>query len=107
MDNRHDIFIQGIEQKRRIKLTFFCMEHQRNLVRQCAPLHYSRGKIEGDGLDCYYLWDFESDDGNKVLALPQSRIVSMELTEDTFCIEDFSNSENTKSKSKKGPPLRP
>jgi len=107
VDNGHDIFIQGIEQKRRLKLTFFCVEHQRNLVRQCAPLHYSSGKIEGDGLDCYYLWDFESDDGNKVLALPQSRIVSMELTEDTFCIEDFSNSENTKSKSKKGPPLRP
>jgi hypothetical protein len=103
VDNGHDIFIQGIEQKRRLKLTFFCVEHQRNLVRQCAPLHYSSGKIEGDGLDCYYLWDFESDDGNKVLALPQSQIVGMELTEDTFRVEDFVDYRTTKAKSTQDP----
>jgi hypothetical protein len=88
-------------------LTFFCLEHQRNLISQCAPLHYSRGKIEGDGLDCYYLWDFETGDGNKVLTLPQSQIVSMEWTEDTFSIEDFSSSEKMKVKSTKDPSLRP
>lgn len=85
----HDIFIRGIEQKRRLKLTFFSREHQRNLVRQCAPLHYSKGKIEGDDLDHYFIWDFEATKGNNFLALPQSQIVSMELTEDTFRFEDF------------------
>jgi hypothetical protein len=99
----HDIFIQGIEHKRRLILTFFCMEHQRNLIRLCAPLHYSTGKSKGDGLDCYYLWDFEADDGNNVLALPKSQIVAMELTEDAFRVEDFSSSEKTKVRPTKGP----
>jgi len=85
----HDIFIRGIEQKRRLKLTFFSMEHQRNLGRQCAPLHYSKSKTKGDDLDHYYIWDFEATKGNNFLALPQSQIVSMELTEDTFRTEDF------------------
>ena len=103
MHSGHDIFIQGIEHKRRIILTFFCMEHQRNLIRQCAPLHYSTGKIEGDGLDCYYLWDFEATMGSNFLALPPSQIVMMELTEDAIFVEDFRNRRKKTGESTKDP----
>ena len=103
MHSDHDIFIQGIEQKRRLKLTFFSREHFRKLLRQCAPLYYSKGRIEGDGLDSYYLWDFEATKGSHFLALPPSQIVTMELAEETYNVEDFSNREKTKANSTKGP----
>jgi hypothetical protein len=99
----HNIFIQGIEQKKKLRLTFFSREHFRKLLRQCAPLYYSKRQIEGDGLDSYYLWDFEATKGSRFLALPSSQIVTMELTEDTFNMEDFSSHEEMKVNSTKGP----
>jgi len=99
----HDIFIQGIEQKRRIKMTFSGKKKLQNLVRQCAPLYYSKGRIERDGLDSYYIWDFEATKGSHFLALLPSQIVTMELAEETFNVEDFSGREETKANSTKGP----
>jgi len=93
MHSDHNVFIQGIEQKRRIKMTFSGRKNPQNLPRLCAPLHYSKGHIEGDDLDCYYFWDFEAVRGSHFLALPSSLIATMELAEGTFKIEDFSTSE--------------
>ena len=103
MHSDHDIFIQGIEQKRRIKMTFLGRKNLQNLVRQCAPLHYSEGHIEGDGLNCYYLWDFEATKGSHFLALPPSQIIAMDFTEGTFNIEDFSSFRKTTAGLTKGP----
>ena len=91
----HDIFIQGIEKKRRVKITFSGRKNPQNLSRECAPLHYSQGRIEGDDLDCYYVWDFEANKGSHFLALSPSHIVTMELAEGTFKIEDFSDFRKT------------
>ncbi|MCP4607266.1 MAG: hypothetical protein GY845_00940 [Planctomycetes bacterium] len=95
MHSDHDVFIQGVEQKRRIRINFSGRKNPQNLPRQCAPLHYSKGRIDGDDLDCYYLWDFEAAGGGHFLALPPSQIVTMELTEITFKIEDFSDFRRT------------
>lgn len=94
MHRDHDIFIQGIEQEKRLKLTFFSRKLCREVVSLCAPLHYSKG-VSGtapsveDELACYYLWDFEAEKGSNFLALSPSKIVSMKLTEDVFRVQDF------------------
>ena len=93
MHSDHDIFIQGIQQKKRLRLTFLSEKNPKNLPRQCAPLHYSKGHIEGDGLDCYYIWDFEAAQGGHFLALSPSQISMMELAEGTFKIEDLTTAE--------------
>ncbi len=102
MHSDHNVFIQGIQQKKRLKLTFSGRKNPQSLVRQCAPLHYSKGQIEGDDLDSYYLWDFEVTKGNHFLSLSPSQIVAMELAESTFNIEDFITREKTTAKSTKG-----
>jgi hypothetical protein len=94
----HNVFVQGMEQKRRLKLTFFGGKNLQNLVRECAPLHYSKGQVEGDDLDSYYIWDFETAMDSHFLALPPSQIVKIELAEGKFNIEDFS-SRRTKQQS--------
>lgn len=95
MHTDHDIFTNGIEQKRTIKMTFSSRENLQSLLRECAPLHYSKGQIEGDDLDCYYFWDFKATNGSHFLALPPSQIITMELAEGTFKIGDFSNFRRT------------
>ncbi len=85
----HDVFVQGMEQKRKLKLTFLGGKNLQYLVRECAPLHYSKGQVEGDDLDSYYIWDFESTKDRHFLSLPPSQIIKMELAEGEFNIEDF------------------
>lgn len=91
MHRDHDVFIQAIEQKKRIKLTFYDGQTQRNITKRCAPLHYSKGQVEGDDLDCYYFWDFEAKRNSNFLALRPSQVVAMEPSEGIFRIEDFNN----------------
>ena len=102
----HNVFVQGMDQKRRIKLTFIGGKNLQNLVKECAPLHYSRGQVEGDDLDSYYVWDFETK-GSHFLALPPSRIIKMELTEDEFNIEDFSSRGKKQQSQQRIQTLRP
>ncbi|HUT47686.1 MAG TPA: hypothetical protein VMX36_15495, partial [Sedimentisphaerales bacterium] len=94
MHKDHDVFIQGIEQEKRLKLTFFCRKHRREVVSLCAPLHYSKGPTgpatgAEDELGCFYLWDFGAKKGSNFLALSPSEIVSMKLTEDVFHVKEF------------------
>ena len=94
MHRDHDIFIQGIEEEKRLVLTFFSRKHRRNMVSRCAPLHYSKGPAgpatgAEEELECYYLWDFGAEKDSNFLALSPSQILSMELTEDDFRVQDF------------------
>jgi len=110
MHKDHDVFIQGIEQEKRLELTFFSRKHRRNVVSLCAPLHYSKGpagpapSVE-DELECYYLWDFGADKGSNFLALWPSEIVSMKLTEDVFHVKEFYSLSNPAGKMTKDPDI--
>jgi hypothetical protein len=89
----HEVFIEAFEKKRTIKLTYFNKNNCQNLSKECAPLHYSEGKIEGDGLDSYYIWDFEATKGCHFLSLPTSQIISIEMSNRSFNIDDLSSHE--------------
>ncbi len=87
MHSDHDIFAQGIEQKRRLRLTFLGDDRGLQMVRQCAPLYHSGARA--DELECYYLWDFEADEGYNFTALSPLQIVAMELAEGDFSIKEI------------------
>ena len=97
------MFVQGIERQRRLKVTYLNDERREKLLRSCGPLYYSRGKAEADKLECYYLWDFEADEGYNFLALSPTQILSMELTEDPFSIGEVSSSSKRSGRSRQGP----
>lgn len=91
MHRDHKIFIEAFEKKRIIKLTYFNRNNRNNLSKECAPLHYSKGKMDGDDLDSYYIWDFEAVKGDHFLSLLTSQIISMEMSDKTFNIDDLSS----------------
>lgn len=72
-----------------IRLTFFGGESRCELTNQCAPLYFSRGRADKNEPDCYYFWDFDAKEGYKFLTLKPSEIVAMELTEDSFSLEEI------------------
>ncbi len=90
MYSNHKVFLWGIERQRRLKVTYLSDERREKLVRSCGPLYFSRGKTEADGLECYYLWDFEADESYNFIALSPGRIISMEPTEEPFSFDEIS-----------------
>ena len=115
MHRDHDVFIQAIEQEKRLELTYFCRKHRlrggsRTARTMCAPLHFSKGPagiVPGaeDGLQCYYLWDFGAKKGSNFLALSPTEIVSMKLTEDVFHVREFYSLSNPAGKTTRGPDI--
>ena len=94
MHKDHGVFIRGIEKEKKLELTFYSKKCCRNVVSLCAPLYYSKGPSSPaigmeDELECYYLWDFAAEKSRNFLALFPSQIVSMELKEDDFRVQDI------------------
>ncbi len=103
MHKDHGVFERGISQNRMIRLTFFGeeprQEPRREFKSQCAPLYFSRGRADKNESDCYYFWDFQAEEGRNFFALEASEIVAMELTEDTFDLEEIRRSRRKKKHS--------
>jgi len=89
MHNDHKVFECGISCSRKVRVTFVGEEPGRELASLCAPLYYSRGRDGTNEPGCYYMWDFRAAAGYNFAALSPSEIVRMELTEDSFRIEEI------------------
>ena len=107
MHRDHQVFVQGIQQKRKVKFIFYHKINQQHLVRHYAPLYYSEAQVERYSPETYYVWDSETTEGGHFLALPPSQIVKMELTEDTFNTEDFNNRGKKQQNQQRIQALRP
>jgi hypothetical protein len=92
MHHDHGIFVQAIDDKRKLKLVFLSDVDDNKVEKLYGPILYSP-IVRGDGSDCYYFWDFESGTGKHVLGFPPTKIVRMELTEEVFDPLDFTDSE--------------
>lgn len=97
MHSDHDIFVEGIKRKRKVKLTFRSREDSGDLVIQCAPMDYRPARRARDASDYYHFWcsdeefySFETGKSSRVLQLPSDRIVGMEPTENAFDPAEFS-----------------
>jgi len=90
MHSDHDVFAQGLARKKKLKLTFFSRKRGQDVLTVCAPLHYSEGRTQGDGLDSYYFWDYGAGRaGSNLLTLSPAEILGMELAKEPFDIEEF------------------
>jgi len=106
----HGVFAEGLALKKKLKLTFFSEKLGRNMLLLCAPLHYSEGKIPGDGMDSYYFWNYRTRlVGNNVVSLSPAEILHMELTGEPYDIEEFTISSQTQTRpdSVKSPSVGP
>jgi hypothetical protein len=102
MHGDHDIFVRGVRERKRIRLTYYNKEHKLNLSKLCVPLYYSASQAEEADSDCYYAWGIEDNVSTHFLALPPSHIVFIELTEQPFKLEDYITEGRSAGKIKTG-----
>lgn len=85
MHRDHQIFIDGLVNRRRVRLSFISKEDDdRMLVRTCAPMDYGQGPRTRDTTPRYSFWDYDSDEGGHPLSLLPERIWSIEPLTDAF-----------------------
>lgn len=84
MHNQHNLFIDAIQNKKKLKIRFYSEEDRKFLERVCAPMDYAGGTRIKDGLPRYWVWDFESNKTNHTLPLRAERIDSVTDTGEVF-----------------------
>jgi len=88
MHEDHEKFIHAIKEKRKVLLTYFNEEYNKNVTCLCVPLYYGPLNKKHHH-DCYYFWEPEAEIGKRLLAIPIWQTMIMELTEETFEPREF------------------
>jgi len=93
----HSVFIKGLHQRYKVRLSFFSQEDQATLTRICAPMDYGPSRRAKDQSDRYHFWDFDSDGKTHVLSLLAERVIGIELTVERFDPAEFITWDTVKS----------
>lgn len=89
MHRDHALFIECIDNRQKVALTFFSQEDGETLIRTCAPMDFGPTRIAKDGLDRYHFWDYDSDEMRHPLMLLPEQIVSIVILESPFEPAEF------------------
>ncbi|WP_081609391.1 hypothetical protein [Zestomonas thermotolerans] len=84
-----DEFVQAIQSKNKVRLTFHSKEDGRPLVRVCAPMDYGPSRRAKDKSDRFHLWDYESDSAQHVLSLLPNQVIRVEVLPELFDPAEF------------------
>lgn len=77
-------FLEAINSKSKLKVTFFSKEDNSSLTRLCAPFDIGPSSRAKDKTDRYHLWDYDSDTQSHTLSLLDNQVVNIEITSDKF-----------------------
>jgi hypothetical protein len=86
---RHKEFIESISQKKKVRVKFYSQPDSGVLDRVCAPMDYGPGGEIQDGLNRYWLWDYQNNAGPRALGLVPQQIVDLEVMGEGFDPSDF------------------
>ena len=83
MHSDHGAFEQAVKQSRKVRVAFLSRDTGTTIEKLLGPLVYNPSVSEGNPAD-YYFWDLDKESGKRVLRVPSSKIVYMELAQETF-----------------------
>ena len=75
---KHSLFLEAINEKKKVCVRFYSKPDSGVLDRICAPMDYGPGAANQDGLNRYWLWDYASDAGSHALGLVAQQIVDLQ-----------------------------
>jgi hypothetical protein len=91
-------FIQAIQSKKKVRISFNSIEDQRLIVRKCAPMDYGPSRRAQIKNDRYHLWNYEGDTKFHSLSINPERISKLEVLDETFDPAEFVTWNTTQSK---------
>ena len=86
---QHALFIQAIQDKKKISITFHSAKDGMDVTRIGAPMDFGPHARFKDKSDRYHVWDFSSPSGPHTEPLEASQIRSISLLADQFDPADF------------------
>ena len=79
----NEIFLQAINDKRIVNLTFDSYE-KGIITRRCIPFDFGPSRKYKDGCDRYHFYDLDSPDGNHNLSILPDQVNEISITETNF-----------------------
>ncbi len=80
----HSRFIEAINERKKVSVSFYSEADSGVLDRVCAPLDYGLGGGAADGLNRYWFWDYASQADTHILGLLPQQIVALQVLGGTF-----------------------
>lgn len=84
MHQEHQIFVEAIHSRTKIKLTFYSKEDGTLLVRTCAPMDFGPSRRALDKSNRYHFWDYDSDSKSHILSLLPNQISQIQVIRNSF-----------------------
>jgi hypothetical protein len=75
----HRRFVEAVVEGKKVSVRFFSLADSGVLDRICAPLDYGPGPGMPDGLNRYWVWDYQGSAGAETLALAPQQIVELQV----------------------------
>jgi len=88
MHRQHDIFVSALRDKRKLFLSFLSSKNNLYSTKLCIPVSYSPPDSKDDS-EYYRIWDSESEVGERLIDLPASGILYMELSSENFTPDEY------------------
>ena len=88
MDSQHEIFVEAVQKKRKIIITYFSGIQNLYLTKLLVPLKYISSD-SNDGISYYFLCDLEADSNECLITLSSPLIQYMEVSDDYFDPDDY------------------
>ena len=82
-------FKNAIQNKTKIRLTFYSRQDNDNVTRLCASMDYGESRRAKDKTPRFHLWDYDSPEGRHTLSLLPNQVVRMEFTKESFNPGEF------------------
>ncbi len=89
MHRDHKVFIDALENRMKVEITFSSKEDGETLKRLCAPMDFGPSRRAKDGLDRYHSWDYGSDERPHSLSLLPNAILRISATDEEFDPKEF------------------
>jgi hypothetical protein len=86
---KHQQFIEAINAKKKVSVQYYSKADSGVLDRICAPMDYGPGGGVQDGLNRYWLWDYESNSDTHTLGLLPQQIVDLQVLGAVFDPAEF------------------
>lgn len=77
-----DRFMQALQSKHKIRLTFYLEAERQTFMRVCAPLDFGPGKV--DRADHFHVWDYESTSRGGLLSLKPEQVRRVDILDEEF-----------------------
>lgn len=88
MMTNHDLFLEAIRNKKKVKVTVDSKE-KGLIVRRCIPFDYGPSRIHKDGKYRYHFFDLDSPQGPHNLSILPEQLRNIEILDENFNPGDY------------------